>query len=138
MKRRAVQFATLDEILDDVRHLHEVGYDRAGNWSLGQICMHLSYGIDMSIEVRIPRWFQRLYVACFFRLMFLGTIGNALGLRLPTGAPPKGPTDDDVGIARLEKEIARLKASENEPLTRLHLFHCGHHLSFLIPREPPA
>jgi len=42
MDRRQINFCELDEVVADVEHLLSVDYQRAGNWTLGQICDHLA------------------------------------------------------------------------------------------------
>jgi len=138
MKRRTIPLASLDGVLKEAQHLLQVGYDRAGNWSLGQACNHLAAEIEMTIQgplARVPKVLQRLFVAGYFKLFFLGKIGNSLGLRMPTGIPQKQPVDDEVGLQRLTKALDQLKITEVPHWDRLHLWHCEHHFSFLIPRS---
>ena len=138
MKRRKHHIETLEADTDEARRLLQVGYDRAGNWSLGQNCNHLAEAVDLTLSgfgQRLPRWLQRGFIFVFFRLVPLGAIGNLLGLRLPTSRPQKEPVDDAVGVERLEAAISRLQQARADHLIRFHLWHCNHHLSFLIPRD---
>ncbi len=138
MKRRTVQLASLEEVQDEAKRLLHAGYDRAGNWSLGQACNHLAIGIEMSTQgpmARVPKFLQRLLVETYFRFFFLGKLGNNLGLRMPTSAPQKQPVDDEVGLERLMAALHLLKNADAEYWIRLHLWHCEHHFSFLIPDE---
>ncbi len=141
MNRRTVRFATLDEALKDARSLLRSGYDRAGNWSLGQVGNHLTGGIEITLNGYgswIPVFLQRAFIATYFRLFFLGRIGNTLGMRMPTGEPQKIPIDDEVGLERLTAAIGAVKEADAPHWTRMHLWHCEHHLSFLIPRNDGA
>ncbi len=47
---RSLQFETLGAAVDDARELLASGYVRQGNWSLGQICRHLTLVQDPSID----------------------------------------------------------------------------------------
>jgi len=127
--------------MEEARRLLQVGYDRAGNWSLGQVCNHLAMGIEMSIKgflSRIPEVLQRAMVATYFRLFFLGKIGKRFNLRMPTEAPQKQPVDDEVGLQRLVAAIGLLKDADAAHWNRMHLWHCEHHLGFLIPHDKDA
>jgi len=137
IQRRRVQFDSLDEALAEVKRLHQDGYDRAGNWSLGQACNHLSSSIGMTLGAPlkyIPKVVQRLSLGTFLRTVPLGQIGTALGMRVPTACPQNKSVDDSDGVDRLESAIARLRESEASHLFDFHRWHCEHHLSFLIPR----
>ncbi len=138
MKCRTVHFATLDEALEDARGLLKSGYDRAGNWSLGQVGNHLTQGMKITLNgfpARIPVFLQQAFIAIYFRLFFLGRIGNALGMRVPTAEPQKLPVDDEVGLERLAAAIQAVNDADAAHWTRMHLWHCEHHLSFLIPKN---
>ena len=89
MNRRSVEFRTLDDVLGEIECLRKHRYDRAGNWSLGQVCNHLSQEVDLSLgkPIRwIPRSLQSLMLGAFLRVAFLGKIGTALGIRRTIGA----------------------------------------------------
>ena len=136
MNRRTVEFRSLDDVLGEIERLRKHGYDRAGNWSLGQVCNHLSQEVDLSLgkPIRwIPRPLQSLMLGSFLRVAFLGKIGTAFGMRLPTIRPQNEPIEDDVGIQRLQENFERLRQPDNEHLHPFHLWHCRHHFSFLIP-----
>lgn len=137
IQRRKVQFDSLDEALAEVKRLHQNGYDRAGNWSLGQACNHLSSEINMTLGAPlkyIPKVVQRLSLGTFLRTVPLGKIGTSLGMRVPTVLPQNQPVDDNDGVDRLERAIARLREPEATHLVDFHRWHCEHHLGFLIPR----
>ena len=141
MQRRNINLMSPDEIIAEVDRLHHDGYEQAGSWSLGQMCNHLSEGIDMTVDGTmrlIPRFIKRAFVAVFMVLLPLGKIGNALGLRMPTSLPQKQPVDDTAGVQRLKDNMKKLQSPDHAWLLPFHLFHCNHHLSFLIPAEKSA
>ncbi len=135
--RRTVQFNSLDEVLADIENLQTHGYDRAGNWTLGQMCNHLAGSIDLTLSKpiqMIPQFVQRIVFGSFLRFAFLGKIGNAIGLRLPTSLPQKQRVDDQAGVQRLKKCFDRLREPNTSQLLGFHLWHCVHHFSFLNPK----
>lgn len=138
MDRRTIHFAKLGDVTEEAERLKGSGYERAGNWSLGQVCNHLALAIDMTtdgIGAKIPLFIQRIFIGTFLKLSFLGKFGNMLGLRLPTSVPQKVPVEDGEGVARLSTAIEKLQANGAEHLVAFHLWHCEHHFSFLVPHN---
>ncbi len=136
--RRTIQFDSLDEVLADVENLQRLGYEKVGNWTLGQMCNHLAGSVNLTMSKPIqliPRFLQRIAIQTFLSLAFLGKFGNAIGLRLPTSLPQKQPMDDTVGAQRLKESFDKLRQPNTSQLLDFHLWHCVHHLSFLIPRR---
>lgn len=148
-KRRELRLEGLPEISAEARRLQESGYDRAGTWSLGQVCNHLAILMEMSVDgfpFRFP-WLVRKLM----RMMFLGSVmkRKPLRLRAPAPGPLKQPepVDDEAGITRLEAAVQRIQQSETfvpspvfgrltpEEWRQLHLWHSEHHLSFLLPHK---
>jgi len=136
--RRTIQFDTLDDVLAEAQRLQTSGYDRAGNWSLGQVCNHLAAAVDMFAAQParlIPGPVQRLMQGAFLHTTVLGKFGNALGLRLPTIKPQNRPVDDAEGVQRLQESFLKLRHAGADHLIPFHLWHSGHHFSFLIPQS---
>ena len=134
--RRTIEFDSIDDVLAEAERLQENGYDRDGNWSLGQLCNHLAEEVKMfnSKPVRrIPAPLQRLLQGAFLHTAVLGKFGTALGLRLPTIKPQNQPIDDAEGVRRLRDSFDQLQQAGAEHLVPFHLWHAGHHFSFLIP-----
>jgi len=146
--RRELHFTSLDEVLEDARAVCRGNPTALGNWSPGQILMHLARSIDASID-GIPgrlSWPMRM-------------LGKVLKKRLLTGRlragfkPPRqiarqlmpGETSTEAGLKALTEAIERLKqTSDRAPhiflgeLTadqweQFHLRHAELHLSFLLP-----
>jgi hypothetical protein len=60
--RRQLEFRSYQEMLDDVHTLAAGPHRKLGNWSLSEVCQHLSKTIHMSIdgaERRFP-WYLRM------------------------------------------------------------------------------
>lgn len=150
--RRELKFHSLADVLCDVAALSR-GARTVGNWSLGQICMHLADTVNGSIDglnLRNHRWKRRLagkpllYVTFRFGIPRGFTVDPAL-------TPPA--TELDAAVSALEMAIARYHTHVGplraHPLfgrltrrqwDRMHCVHCAHHLSFAWPQAaaPPA
>lgn len=148
-ERRDLKFKELDEVLEEVRSLHQSGYEQLGKWSLGQICRHLRLTFDCSID-GYPTWMS-------FFAPLRPVIRWLMLPRLLRGDSPKGvPTakmlvppsglDDADEIAVFEESIRRLQnhdgvfkphpgfgRMESELMRRFHSVHSAHHLGFLLP-----
>lgn len=149
-ERRALTFTSLDRVMPDVDTLLE-GYTRVGNWSLGQVCNHLSRTLQGSVDgfsFQAPWLIRKTLAPIFFRRMMRS--GS-----MPAGAPgPKqlvpSPGLDDRAEAEALRGALRLYAAHTGPLavhpffgkltneewTRLHCIHSALHLSFLLPGKP--
>jgi len=152
--RRTLRFESLDEVIADAEVLRAHGYERLGNWSLGQVCDHLARAMNMSIdgiEFRVP-W--------VFRLVARGLRGRMLRNGLPAGLPLKGaaakglkPADqvnDADGVEALHRAVARLKTEPTrnpspvfgtltaQQWDQFHRRHAELHLSFLKPAPKSA
>lgn len=134
-------FASIDEVLSHLQHLQSVGYQRNGNWSLGQICNHLVQSIDLTTKGPtrfVPRFAQRAFIRVFFLVAPLGKVGGKLGLRMPTTLPQKEPVDDAVGVERFAESARQLSKPCAAHLVGFHLWHCQHHLAFLAAKPEHA
>ncbi|MBI2808015.1 MAG: DUF1569 domain-containing protein [Planctomycetes bacterium] len=148
--RRSLRFQSLDDILADVDKLNQGPLRALGNWSSGQILVHLATVMDWCIDgapMQAP-WFVRV-MGWFMKNRFLRNPMPA-GFALPEAAAkylvPKEKTWDD-GLRHFRSSIERMKSSaERKPspflgeLTRdqwdqLHCRHAELHLSFLIPGQ---
>ncbi len=145
--RRPLNFTSLAEVMPEVDRLLQ-GHKTVGNWSLEQICNHLSGALIYSVEgfpVRAP-WLIRKMLGPIAKRDVLGKGRMREGLKLPEKFLPRPGLD-----ARAEAEALRgaLKvfSAHAGPLadhpmfgplnrdewTRLHCIHSAHHLSFVQP-----
>lgn len=147
---RTLSFRGLNEAMDDVRNLLDVGYFKHGNWTLGQICRHLRLVQDPSLD-GYPKWMS---LFAFLRpLMRRILLPKALGPNPPRGIrtmgmyEPGDPTDDrqevDRFIASCERFMAHSGNYHIHPafgrlnrndLEQVHAAHASHHLRFLEPK----
>lgn len=154
-ERRKPTFATLDDAVRDAEALLATGYDKAGNWDLAQVCLHLAEWLRFPVEgfpkmpllLRPVGWLVRTLIGKAMRTKVLANGFSAGGQTMPqTVFPPGG--DAAVAVAKLKAAVEQLKAHAGpihpSPLfgamtkdeaVQLQLKHCEHHLSFLIPRE---
>ncbi len=146
-ERRALQFASLDQVMPDVDNLLN-GYRKVGQWSLGQICNHLGISLRGSVEGfdgRAP-WLFRKTLGLVFKRKIFKTGKMKAGIKLPERFLPK-PNLDDRAEAEAFRACLYLFAANTDPCaehpffgpftreewTRLHCIHAAHHLSFLWP-----
>jgi hypothetical protein len=144
-RRIGLQYKSEDDIIADIRNLRR-GYEKAGAWSLQQVCYHLERAVEMRMkkgpfEPDTPDQIQRQGA---LRPIF------ATGA-LPHGivAPPEmAPPDDasDASIDRCITALERLRDYKGQiaphrffgqlsdsDARKLNLIHCAHHLSYLVP-----
>ncbi|MHB2017477.1 MAG: DUF1569 domain-containing protein [Candidatus Xenobia bacterium] len=147
--RRSLDYRSYGELWADVERLQRDGYERAGQWSLTQICQHLQSFMEASLHGftdRLP----------FFVPYTIGPIYLKLALarrRLPSGLPappqirpPEGPENPQViaafhqtiqAVTRADATFVRSPFLGTLPATtwrEFHLVHASHHLSHLMPR----
>ena len=150
MERRALRLPGYDAVLAEAAALLASGYDRVGHWGLGEVCHHLATVMEKSLDgfpSRFP-WPVRLVA----RWLVLGRVLKHRVFRRRFPAPaflqPPAVADDREGLERLRAVVERLKghAGPMQPspvfgrLTaaqwrEVHLWHCEHHLSFLLPKR---
>ena len=147
-QRQRLRFTSLDDVIAHVAILTDHGYRQLGQWSLGQICDHLSRAMHGSIDgfdFSIP-FHQRL-------------LGRLIKHRLlkrgfPAGLPLKGaaakaltPADisDADGVEALHNAVRRLKTDptrqpspvlgplSDDEWTQFHCRHAELHLGHLLP-----
>ena len=154
--RRVLTLDSVDAGLADARHLLVTGYTRVGNWSLGQVCWHLSrwieYPLDgfppLPVPLRPVAWVIRHTVAPAYLRRVLAGGGVPEKLPTPFGTRPPAAVDDLDGVTRYEAQLNRLRDFRGVPhespvfgpmsadeLIRLSCRHAAHHLSFLTPAD---
>lgn len=152
--RRKLQFDSWESAFAEADRLHGGGYDRLGKWSLGQCCRHVADFMKLSIDGFPKLWLPGPLKWALKKLLLETLLKRGfVGMRLPT-LPQIVPADtvaDLEGLAELRAQAARFEAAAEPlaasplfgPLTKsqwndVHLWHIGHHLGFLLPREPKS
>lgn len=144
-KLRKIRFRKLKEVEVEVQSLLESGYRQGGEWSLGEICDHLSKSLRaarVGISTYIPSFMQ------YGMYSFAGTMAQVTrGMQVPTLIPPTEEISDQKGVNKLVKELKKyrkqrkragrmfLGSTAAKRGRKFQLWHCGHHLSFLEPRD---
>ncbi|HVA51497.1 MAG TPA: DUF1569 domain-containing protein [Pirellulales bacterium] len=154
MDRREVHYESFHDLLADAEALAQGEVLTLGNWTLGQIFLHLARSIHASIDGTAAHvaWWTRLVVRLFYARRLLAGPMPA-GLQLPeevAGTLTPKPTSVEKGIASLRAAIERLHFETERaahPLLgelsldqwdRFHLRHAELHMSFAVPVEEPA
>lgn len=150
MDRRDLLFRNLDDAVADCKMLSESGYVRNGNWSLGQICLHMRLTIDANMD-GYPLWMSvGLPLRPVLRKFLLPRLlrgDSPTGLKTAGMFVPPANANDLTEINafaecvdRFHSHSGRLyphpgfgKLSKDE-FEQFHAAHTSHHLSFLAPR----
>jgi hypothetical protein len=145
--RRTLAFASLAEVMPEVDRLL-AGHRTVGNWTLGQICNHLTRAITGSVDGfpgKMP-WLFRMTIGPLILRRILGKGEMPAGIKLPEKLLPR-PGLDDRAEAEALRAALRLFAAhpgpwaahplagrlDRETWERLHCIHSAHHLSFALP-----
>lgn len=145
--RRTLSFKTFDEIMPDVDRLLD-GHGTVGNWSLAQICCHLSTVMRRVVDLPAStpqdpaQWVGEEQKR---QVLESGQIPE--GLPGPQEVIPSATLSEREEAEGLRQAIAHYQASPGPviahrrfgPLTRdewdrIQLIHVAHHLSFAVPR----
>ncbi len=148
--RRNVHYRTMQELIDDVERLAAGPYRTVGNWSLAQICAHLSKGLNLALDGgTIPTpWPIRVAARLFFkRRLIEGPMPP--GFKLKGSAVrvlvPGDDTEFDAAMRSLHESVARWQKGAPThphfilgPMTpaqwdSLQLRHAELHMSFVHP-----
>ena len=153
---RKLDYANLDEMLADVDDLLQYGYERSGNWTLGQAAGHVAEWISFPMD-GFPT--PPLLMRSAFRVMRVTGVAQRMAKNiLADGFKPGTPTapvtvpdasySDQAGVARLRAVVQQLKQFDGplqeSPLfgpldhathVRVSLLHGAHHFGFLKPNS---
>ena len=151
--RRCLRFESLDAVLADAEYLASVETKRLGNWTLGQILMHLATVYEKSIDGTDfrPGWFLRQLAKVAMPLWKRWALrrGIPAGIRPPAfmfkEVAPPAQVDTEDGLRAFRRAITRLKsegqrdweqcfhAFTREEWDRFHMRHAELHLSYIVP-----
>jgi len=144
--KRKLAFNDADAVAGEVKRLR-VGYTRAGNWTLPQVCWHLNMVMTFTMRAG-PHAAVEVGPEANAKLAKILEGGEIVGkIEAPERVVPPvtaGEGDVEAFLATLEKFKVfagpfaphRLFGEMGfEEYRRLHLIHCGHHLGFLAPDE---
>jgi Protein of unknown function (DUF1569) len=155
LTRRTLDFRDFPAVIADAEMLLAKGYDKVGNWSLGQCTGHLANWLEYQMTGFPP--LPLLLKPVFF--VVRNTLANKImrdvvakrsmsagSSTAPTSIPPED-VSDAAEVNRLKANYDRWDAYTGKfvssPLfgeqtrddwRQLHLVHAAHHLSFLLPK----
>lgn len=151
--RLHLEFPNLDAAMQRAEQLHREGYHSLGNWSLAQVCEHLSDWLEYMIDgypaaplpIKAMLWGMRVTVgkSILRKILATGQM-QAGGPTMKQTVHPQDDLDDATSLKRFHDTVERFKAHDGDyhaspifgPLSaeeglKLQLVHCAHHLSFL-------
>ncbi len=148
IQRRRLDFRHFAQVAEDLDRLHALGYTRSGRWDLAQICEHLAVFMEMSLtgfRFRFP-WPMRVMGRSVLRQLTLWRRSIPTGFSAPRELNPRSELSHAAAIAVVKKLLCRVRDAQRfqpsplfgrmsaEEWRQIHLIHCAHHLSFLIPK----
>lgn len=150
--RRELKLDRLGDALTECARLLDSGYTQAGNWTLGQMCLHLRLTMEANMH-GYPRWMTAVGMPLrpILRGFMLPRIlaGNSVSGVRTAGmfVPPRG-LDDAEQLRHFQACVHEFEGQaeplhphpgfgrmSHEEFGLFHAAHAAHHLSFLIP--PP-
>jgi hypothetical protein len=150
VKRRELQFQNLTQVLNYVEQLQQEGYEKLGTWDLAQVCDHLTYFVQGSMDghqFRVP-WLIKILLGRLVLRRILKQRRMKSGVFTPQKPLPLPGGDEAAAVARFKQTIERLQSHSGElkaspffgyltpqEWRELHLIHCAHHFSFLRPKS---
>lgn len=149
LQRRQLDFSSWPEALADIDHLHQAGYDRAGNWDLSQILDHVGEGLRTALRGTDHRaaWIIRKFLGPIVLKRVLSQRRMKAGIKVPQWWLPGPGHDETAAVDRFRSDISAFEGMTTTPFPHpffgalskqqwhdLALIHAAHHLSFLIPK----
>jgi len=154
-KKRQLTFNSTDEMLAEVHSLLENGYRCNGNWSLAQVCGHLSDWMRFPIDgfpkpplpMRMIFWVMKKTIGPGMKRKILAE-GFRPGIpTAPETVPKPDAMTDQQAVELLQQTVDRMKSFQGElipsplfgPMDRetqrkVGLLHAEHHLGYLEPK----
>jgi hypothetical protein len=155
--RRQLSFASFAEVAAEASRLHEVGYEKTGNWDLAQICGHLTRWVSYPMDgfPPLPLWLKPMFfvmrhtIAKKYKTMIFAKDGGEMKGSMATAPQsiPEPGGDEHQAVAELAAIYERWQhytgpiqpsplfgPLTHEELTTGHLRHAAHHLGFLVPK----
>tara|TARA_A100001391_G_C5009824_1_gene262955 strand:+ start:354 stop:839 length:486 start_codon:yes stop_codon:yes gene_type:complete len=144
---RELHFDDLNAAMEEARSLLASGYQRHGNWSLGQICRHLTLVQDPSVA-GYPKWMSLFaFLRPVMRRVLLPKIlsgDSPRGIRTASMFVPPADLDDAREVEVFATSVARFQAHLGDyaphpafgrlsraRVEQIHAAHAAHHLRFL-------
>lgn len=153
--RRDLRLETLDAVLEECESLMSTGYERHGNWSLGQMCNHMRLTMESNMH-GYPAWMSILGLPLrpILRRVALPRLlrGNSIkGVKTAGMFVPSDALDDAEELRKFRECIHAFVSTtsplhphpgfgrmSHEEFERFHAAHSAHHLAFLTPADDGA
>lgn len=130
-----------------MERLQREGYKPQGQWNLAQICGHLSYFIEGTLDghrYKVP-WLLKVLLGRWFLKRILTQGKMKPGVPTPQKPLPAPSIDEAAAVARFQRAVQRLREHEGamhddspffghltpDQWRQLHLIHAAHHLANL-------
>lgn len=152
MARRKLDFHSGEEVIADIMHLREAGYEQNKNWNLSQICEHLSVTMSGGMDgfgFRMPWLLRATVIEWVFRYSLRKRKLFSGAPTLPVLKPKPRDSDDDdlideciqvtqraISFNGSMEEYALLDGLTVPDWQQFMWIHAAHHLSFLTPKKP--
>jgi hypothetical protein len=146
---RQLDLKSFDDVIAEMRRLQDVGYEKEGEWDLGQTVRHLNGAMVGSVDgfrFKLP-WLLQKMIILFYRGKIFRKRGMARGIKTDKVLIPSAEGDVGEAIEQYEADVRRLLAHEGEfhphpvlgDISReqhidFHIIHAMHHLRMLRPR----
>lgn len=148
---RKLRFEDLRMAIEEAESLLAGGYQKRGNWSLGQVCRHLRQVQDMSVD-GFPKWLSLFaFMRPVMRRLLLPRLlrgDSPVGVRTLPMLVPANDVEDAAEVAAFRDSVERLLAFtgdfppypalgrlSQEDMITVHATHAAHHLRFLEPNR---
>ena len=150
IKLRPLNFESLEKASEEASELLRSGYVRSGNWSLGQICHHLTLVQNPSID-GYPFWLSLFAplrpVMRRWLLPKLLEIDSQPRIRTIKAFMPPDDSDDAFEVENYHRSVDRMMDHTapfaphpafgrvpRQTILQIHAAHAAHHLRFLQPQ----
>ncbi len=149
MPRRQLDFRTIDDAIAELDRMEKSGCDPQGNWDLAQVCNHLSFFTEGSLDghkFKVPWIFKALFGKMVLKRI-LSSRQMKVGGFTPQKQLPEPGGDATVAAARLRQSLIRMRDHKGDFIAspffgyltpdqwrELQTIHCAHHFSFLQPK----
>jgi len=154
-KKRELSFSSYEDMLAEAQSLLDKGYISHGNWSLAQVCGHLSDWMQFPLDgfpksplpMRMIFWVMKKTIGPGMKRKIL-TNGFKSGIpTAPETVPKPDAMTDQQAVELFRKTVDRRQAYQGELLPspffgpldretqqRLGLLHAALHLGYLEPK----
>lgn len=154
-KKRPLHLQDFEALMVEVTSLYEKGYISNGNWTLAQICGHLSDWMRFPIDgypvsplpMRAIFWLMQKTVGSRMKQKILAEGFKGGTPTMQTTVPAPDAMTDQQGVEQLREMVNRVSVYhgklfpsplfgplDHETMVKINLRHAEHHLGYLEPK----